>query len=164
MTGTVTGFAIGKNRNGSKNVVLLQVELRDKKDVQTIELFNPAGDDSIPPNNSKVVILKVSENFKIAIANSDNIEPVMGQGEKKIYSQSGNIIKAFINWLNDGILELNGNNDFAVRFNALKTGFDLLVSNFNAHVHTETGGTTSAPTVPSTADIDSSKVNEVKII
>ena len=106
----------------------------------------------------------MSENYKIEIAQRDKIESTMDAGENKIYSQSGDAIKAFINWLNTGILELNGNNDFAVRFNALKTGFDLLVTNFNAHVHTETGGTTSAPTVPSTADIDASKVNEVKII
>jgi len=164
MTGTVTGFEIGKNRNGTKNVVLLQVRLRDAKDIQTIELMTPAGDDSIPVNGSKVAILQVSPAYKIAIAQNDNITSTMGAGEKMIYSQAGDVIKAFIKWLDTGIIELNGNNDFAVRFNALKTGFDLLVTNFNAHVHTETGGTTSTPTVPSTADIDASKVDEVKII
>ncbi|HUX59716.1 MAG TPA: hypothetical protein VMV32_00275 [Ignavibacteriaceae bacterium] len=164
MTGIVTGFEIGKNRNGSKDVVLLQVRLRDAKDIQTIELMTPAGDDSIPVNGSKVAILQVSSSYKIAIAQNDNITPIMGAGEKMIYSQAGDVIKAFTKWLDSGIIELNGNNDFAVQFNALKTGFDLLVTNFNAHVHTETGGTTSAPTIPSTADIDASKVSEVKII
>ena len=73
MTGIVTGFEIGKNRNGTKNVVLLQVRLRDKNDIQTVELMTPPGDDSIPPNGAKVAIFQVSPSYKIAIANSDNI-------------------------------------------------------------------------------------------
>ncbi len=165
MTGIVTGFKIGKNRNGTKNVVLLQVRLRDIKDIQTIELMTPAGDDSIPPNGSRVSILQVSPSYKIAIAQNDNIIPIMGPGEKMIYSQANNIIEAFIKLLNTGIIELNGNNDFAVRFNSLKSGFDSLVSDFNTHTHpTAPTGPVSTPTVPSTASIDASKVNEVKII
>ena len=167
MTGTVTGFAIGKNRNGSKNVILLQVELSDKKDIQTIELMTPPGDDSIPVNGTKVAILNHPENYKIAIAQRDKIESTMEAGEKKVYSQAGDIIKAFINWLNTGIIELNGNNDFAVRFNALKTGFDTLVSDHNTfltHVHGGSGTPPVPPSTPSTASIDASKVNEVKII
>ncbi len=164
MTGIVTGFSIGKNRNSSENVVLLQVRLSGIKDIQTIEYMNSPGDDSIPPNGVKVIILQVTSSYKVAIANRDKITPIMGAGEKMIYSQAGDVIKAFIKWLDTGIIELNGNADFAVRFNALKTGFDNLKSDHNTHVHTETGGTTSTPTVPSTADIDSSKVAEVKII
>ena len=167
MTGIVTGFKIGKNRNSTKNVVILQVRLRSKNDIQTVQLMNPPGDDSVPPIGSKVVIVKVSENYKIAIAQSDNIEPVVDIGEKMIYSQAGGIIKAFIKFLNDGILEINGNNDFAVRFNALKTGFDTLKSDFNTflvHVHGASGTPPVPPAIPSAASIDSSKVQEVKII
>ena len=164
MTGIVTGFAVGKNRNGTKNVVLLQVRISDAKDIQTIELMTPAGDDSIPPNGARVSILQVSNSYKIAIAQNDNIDPIMDVGEKMIYSQLNNSITAFIKLFTDGIIHLNGDNDYAVRFNDLKSGFDLLVTNFNSHVHTETGGTTSTPTIPSTADIDAAKVNEVKII
>jgi len=161
MTGTVTGFYIGKNRNGNKNVIMLQVKLRDDRDIQSIELMTPPGDDSVPPEGAKVTILRVSENYKIAIAQSDDITPEMGEGEKKIYSQAGGAQKAYTKWLDDGIIELNGNNDFAVRFNALKTGFDNLVSDHNTHTHPANG---SPPSVLSTASIDSSKVDEVKII
>ena len=163
MTGIVTGFEIGKNRNGTKNVVLLQVRLRDRKDIQTVELMTPTGDDSIPPLNSRVAILAVSKSYKIAIAQHDNIDPSMDEGEKKIYSQSGDTIQAFINLLNTGIIEINGNSDFAVAFNDLKTGFDQLRSDHNSHIHTETGGVTTVPTVLSTASVDNSKVDEVKL-
>ena len=163
MTGIVTGFEIGKNRNGTKNVVLLQVRLRDKNDIQTVELMTPPGDDSIPPLNSRVAILKISESYKIAIAQHDNIDPSMDEGEKKIYSQSGDTIQAFINLLNNGIIEINGNSDFAVAFNDLKAGYDQLRSDHNSHIHTETGTVTTVPTVLSTASIDNSKVDEVKL-
>ena len=81
---------------------------------------------------------------------------------------------AFINILNSGIIEINGNTDFAVRFNALETGFNLLrtelntaLTILNAHVHTLAGaGTTdpmATPTVLATAEISAAKVNEVKL-
>ena len=167
MTGIVTGFTIGKNRNGTKDVVLLQVRLRDSKDIQTIELMTPPGDDSIPPNGAKVAILQVSKSYKIAINQNDDITPTVDQGEKMIYSQDGGAIQAFVKWLKTGIIEIMGNNDFLARFNDLKSGFDNLVSDFNAHTHpgvTVGGGSTSTPTTPSTASIDAAKVDEVKVI
>lgn len=164
MTGTVTGFYIGKNRNGNKNVVMLQVKLRDLIDIQSIELMTPPGDDSIPPEGAKVTILTVSDNYKIAIAQSDDIAQEMDEGEKKIYSQAAGIQKAFIKLLKDGIIEINGNNDFMARFNELKSGFDQLKSDYNLHKHPETGSTTGVPDIISTASIDAAKVDEVKVI
>lgn len=162
MTGIVTGFEIGKNRNGTKNVVLLQVRLRDAKDIQTIELMTPAGDDSIPVNGSRVAILQVSSSYKIAIAQNDNITPIMGAGEKMIYSQSGNAIEAFIKLLNTGIIEINGNNDFAVRFNALQAAINTFIGLLNTTLSTKLDGAGVAGTL--TLDISSAKVSEVKII
>lgn len=173
MTGIITGWEVGKNKNSSKNVVLLQVRISDEKDIQTIELMTPAGDDSIPPLGAKVAILTVSNSYKIAIAQSDNIESTMDIGEKKIYSQENGIIKAYANWLKSGIIEINGNADFAVAFNDLKSGFDTLKSDlntfigiFNAHVHVETGASTLPTATPGTvtaASIDASKIDTVKV-
>jgi len=77
------------------------------------------------------------------------------------------------------MIELNGNADNAVRYSELETGFnqlkqdhDDLVTGFNAHMHaTAAPGAPSPPTPappnvpasPSTADITSSKVDEVKL-
>jgi hypothetical protein len=72
-----------------------------------------------------------------------------------------------VNWLATGILELNGNADFAVRYNALETAFNQLQADFDAHTHLYSPGpgtpTQTAATVASTADITPAKVDEVKL-
>lgn len=163
MTGTVTGFSIEKNRDGTKDVVMLQVRFRDPEDIQTVELMTPACDDSIPPIGATVAVLEVSPEYKIAIAQRDEIDRDVDQGGKKIYSQSGDVIRAFIMLMNTGVIQINGDSDFVVGFTALKAGFDQLVSDHNLHVHTETGGTTTAPTVSSTANIDGAKKDDIKL-
>lgn len=73
-------------------------------------------------------------------------------------------------------IEVNGSADFAVAFNDLKTGFDILVSDFNnlaaytvAHVHTGPGVPPSPPIppivipIPSVASVDAAKVPTVKL-
>ena len=173
ITGIVTGYEIGPNQNGTKDVVLLQVRITDKDDIQKVELMTNPGNESIPSLGARVTILQAGPSWKIAIAASDNITPDVEAGEKKIYSQENDSIKAFILLLKSGIIHINGDNDFAVRFTALETGFNQLKSDFNGsliHIHSgvTTGGGVSGPptppTVPSAADISGAKVNEVKII
>ncbi len=174
MAGTVIGkvkdYRIDKNLTGTKNVVLLTVQLFDNDDLQTVELMTQAGDNSIPQKDSLVYVMQAARNYKIGIAVGDGITPDTTDGEKKLYSQDQGIIKAFITWLKDGILHINGSNDFAVRFNELKTGFDQLKNDFNtfvttvynSHVH----GTTPGPSPTgqaSSANIDASKVDNVKV-
>jgi phage gp45-like len=108
MTGTVTGHKIGKNNDGDKLVVLLQVQISDEDDIQTVELFTQAGDEGIPPVGTEVIIVSPTKNRKIAIAASDLIEPEDGAGNREIYSQSGGAKKARIK-LNSGGLILFAN-------------------------------------------------------
>ena len=164
MIGTVTGFEIGKNRDASQDVLLLQVQISEPDDVQTVEYMSAAGDDSVPPIGSRVTILQAGSAWKIAIASQDSIVPSMDEGERKIYSSKDGAIKAFINWLSTGILELNGNNDFAVRFNALDAQITVLNSKYDAHFHPDpVSGVTGPPTVALGLDISGAKVDEVKI-
>jgi hypothetical protein len=65
-------------------------------------------------------------------------------------------------------LELNGNTNFAILYNEMKTEFDKIVTDFNNHIHTTTAtvgtgpvGTISPPTSPSTADMTSAKNSKV---
>lgn len=166
MIGIVTGFEIGKNRNGTKDVLLLQVRITEPDDIQTVEYMSAAGDDSVPPIGSRVTILQAGSAWKIAIASQDSITPVMGEGERKIYSSKDGAIEAFINWLSTGILELNGNSDFAVRFNALDAQITILNSKYDVHTHLDpVSGSTGVPSnVPLNIDISGAKVDEVKII
>lgn len=140
MIGTVKGFQIGPNRDGTEDVLLLQVEMSDPDDIQTVEYYSGAGDDTIPPEGSLVTILSVGRAWKIAIASNDNIAPTMAEGERKIYSSDAGVIKAFINWLADGDLELNGNANSAVTFSALNTALQSLVTAINATFATKLDG------------------------
>ncbi len=158
ITGIVRGREIKKNRDGSTAKMLLQVEITNPQDIQTVELMRQAGEDTNPPDGSRVLILEVGPSWKIAVASDDNIVPTMSAGEKRLYSTSGGSVVADIKLLADGTIEVNGNSDFAVAFNDLKTGFDNLVTDFNAHTH----GTQPIPT-PSTASIDAAKVDTVKL-
>jgi len=165
--GTVTGRSTAKNRDGEGNRLLLQVEMSNADDVQTIEMINAPGEDSNPPKGSQVLIVDLGSAFKAAIAADDGVAPSMAEGEKKLYSISAGAVVAFINLLASGELELNGNADFAVRYNALETAFNQLQADFDAHTHLYTPGAgtptqTGAPPA-STADITGAKVDTVKV-
>ena len=161
MIGTVRGFEIGPNRDGTNNVLLLQVEISDPDDIQTVEYFSGAGDDTIPPEGSLVTILSVGRAWKIAIASNDNITPSMSEGERKIYSSDGGSIQAFINWLSGGNLELNGNGNSAVTFAALNTALQTLVTAINATFATKLNGSGSPGTL--TLNISAAEENTVRL-
>ena len=173
-TGKITGSEIKKNRDGAGNRRLLQVEISDPDDIQTVELMSSAGEDVNPPVGNRVLIVDVGAAYKIAIAADDGIEPSIDEGEKKLYSINGVSISAFINLLNTGILELNGNADFAVRFNAMKTAFDEMktdlnnfITVYNGHSHaTAPAGPISGPSAAgsaSAADMSDAKIDEIKV-
>ena len=173
--GTVKGFKVGKNRDGTKDVVLLTVEIY-KDDIQTVELMTHAGDDTIPPDESKVIVLSVGDAWKIGIATNDGIKSTMDAGEKQLYSSANDIIKAFIKFKKDGNLEINGKNDNAVRFkelesvvNDIRTDHNALNAAFLAHKHPGvTSGqsdtlVTTTPGKTSAIDISKGKIDNIKV-
>lgn len=172
--GTVTGSELKVNKDGLTVVRMLQVQLAEAEDIQDVQLITQVGNESFPEIGSQVIVISINRSFKVAIASDDLIVPSMNTGEKKLYSTAGGVIMAFINILNSGIIEINGNTDFAVRFNPLNIEFEKLrtevnaaLTILNAHVHTLAGvGTTdpmATPTVLATAEISAAKVNEVKL-
>jgi phage gp45-like len=163
--GTVTGQEIKTNRDGSIAVRLLQVQISNESDIQTVQYMGAAGDDSAPINGDKVQILSIGPAFKFAIAVEDqNNAASMNAGEKKLYSRDGaGAIAAFINFLVGGNLELNGNADFAVRFTNLESMVTSLNSKYDAHTHPDpVSGSTGTPSnAPLGLDISGAKVDEV---
>lgn len=177
MIGRVTGYEVGKNKDGEKDVLLLQVEISEPDDVQTVELFRQAGTDYNPPNDSRLFILQVDPSWKIAVACDDGITPATLPGEHEIYGIDANGNKVSrAKCTNDGNLELNGDDDNGVRysklelaFNQLKTDFNnLIAAIYNTHTHTSTApGSPTGPPTPigtsSAADITPSKIETVKM-
>jgi hypothetical protein len=170
MIGRVTNSEIKKNRDGDEKVVLLQVEITDSDDVQTVELMTPPGVNSNPVDGSIVFIAQVGSAFKVALVADDGIEPTADRGEHEIYASEGGVKKSSAFCKKDGTLVLNFGDDFAVRFNKLKEAFDQLkadfntaVSQYNLHTH---NGSVPVPTLtqtPSTADIDPAKIDDILV-
>jgi hypothetical protein len=168
--GKVKDFRIDTNKGEPQQTIMLSVELMSKDDIQTIELMTHAGHQVIPPINSLVFILDYGQGYKIAIAGSDGITPSIDIGEIMLYSQDGGLIKAFIKFLKDGILEINGNADSAVAFNDLKLGFDALRTDMNTFITTiynlHKHGTSPLPSeigAESSASIADAEVTTVKL-
>ena len=160
-TGRVRGRELIENRDGSHKVLMLQVEITNARDMQTVQYVSLTGDDSNPPDDSIVYMLDLGPAFKIAFAADDLIEPSMGPGEKKIYSSDAGAVQAFINLLTTGIIELNGNADFVVRFTALEAQMQILVTAINAAFATKLNGSGSAGGL--VLDLSTAKVDEVKV-
>jgi len=141
-----------------------------KGDNANVRIFNPPGIDSRPIDGDYGFAIESgsTEGGKdlVGFLDSNNI-PISDKGEVRIYSRdSGGNIVALIHVKKDGIIEINGNADFAVRFSELETAFNQLKSDHDTHQHSgvDTGSGTSGPPVSgSTADISGAKVEEVKL-
>lgn len=179
---TVFSSLIAKYRGGS-NYSLIVKSKANGNPYQTKNAFGP-GIEINPANGERLVVTRIggSDSYLLNIAGlSDKVAPGTNPGERRFFSvdNSGNL-SAFIKLKNDGIAELNGNTDFAVKyleletaFNQLKTDFNNsvtkvnnLVTVYNAHTH---GGAVPVPAAPatpaiqSTADISPAKSIIVKL-
>ncbi len=159
---------IGRLISSKINTYILNVvEARFKYNVSA-NSYGPSGDDSpgLPEDRFALVEIDGAGNWVAVgvLVKSQGAD----SGEKILYSRdSAGVVKATVKLLKDGIIEINGNADFAVRFNALETGFNTLRSDHNTfltHVHGASGTPPVPPAVPSTASISAAKVDEVKII
>jgi phage gp45-like len=177
--GTVNGQEIERDNDAENNTLVLRLEIIED-DVQNVEMYRQPGDYSNPPEEAQALIIPVSEDYKLAIAFDDNVEPdsTIEPGEKLLYSSENGQVKALIQLKKDGSIGINtqDQNDFAVRYNQLQVAFDELKQNFNdlitlfnAHVHSgvTTGpgssGPPASPGTPSSADITKSKIENVYV-
>lgn len=161
-TGIITGREVTTNRDGTNQRVMLQVQMSNPDDIQTVEYVNLPGQDENPINGSRVYIIEVGSSYKIGIAVDDGVDPWGDPGEKRVYStDDSGAIQAFINLLKTGIIEVNGNVDFAVRFDALEARMQILVTAINAAFATKINGSGAAGGL--VLDLSSAKVAEVKL-
>jgi len=157
--------------NGRRVVKFLRY---GKNDTRTAIQSAPAGIDAGPIKNLVAVYARTEKKGNPVIIGYLNKNAISKPGELRFYSQDSDGNELVYLYLNEnGIIELGGNTDFAVKYNELKTAFDQLKSDFNnlvtvynSHIHTAPSGPTS--TTPSTgtssaADMTSSKVDNVKL-
>jgi len=156
----------------------VKAEISKGENVQA-ELFPNPGIDSKPLPDDRIYLARRTESgayVVLGFLDTKNVS-ITEKGEIRIYSRDeGGNVQASVYCMKDGVTVINENVDFAVRFNQLKIAFDqlkadfnTLVSLFNAHVHfdppnvTIITGIPSVPGIPSAADIDPAKIENIKV-
>lgn len=173
--------ALVESVDDTDQIQLVKINVLDGEVQDSIERIQNYGMTSNPPRDSEAIAIYLQGNrdhgVVIACDNSASRLNTLKSGEVCVYSEHGQTIlmksngdieitgTGDIKFDANTDIELNGNTDFAVAFNDLKSGFDQLVTNFNAHIHpvTTAPGSTGIPATPSTASIDASKVDTVKV-
>lgn len=151
-----------------------------KSDVQTADQVLPHGIDSNPVKDMIAVYGQTEQRGETVIVGYLNRNMAADVGELRLYSTDANGQLKIYHWLkNDGTMELGGSAKHLARFEELKSGFDGLkqtvndlISAFNSHMHATAGtGPPSPPTpgagipaTPSSASIDSAKIDEIKTL
>ena len=160
---------IGRLISNKINTYIVNVvETRFKYNVSS-NSYGPSGDDSPALPDDRLALMKIDGAGNWVAVGVLVLSQGAEAGEKILYSRdSAGAIKATVKMLKDGVIELNGNADFAVAFNDLKTEFNELKTVVNSHTHVYIPGTlTPVPTATalpqSAADIDQAKVAEVKL-
>ncbi len=177
--GTVTGSEVKKNLDGDVESRVLQVEITDPDDVQSVELFRSPGDDSHPAIGTRVVVLAIGDAAQIAVAASDTpATDDLAEGEREIYSTDGSARLATMRVNADGEIVLNAGVDFAVQFSALQDQLNTIKADFDAHVHdgviiavaggsgapaVGTPGNSGPPTSSIDTDIGGAKIDKVRL-
>jgi len=160
---------------------LIKILRFGRDDVQDIRESMPFGFDGNPTKDLVALYGSTTEKGKPVIIGYINKNQIADIGESRMYSTNADGAEQFyLHLKNDGTAEFGGDADFMVRFNELKSGFDQLKSDFNSHVTTYNthvhpfvglavgvpGSTTPTASTgtPSTASIDSSKIEEIKTL
>jgi len=122
-----------------------------------------------PHDGAQGVVIDCNGNNIVVSAHDYRLSITTDKGETLLYSyNSSGVIQGKILIDKDGNIVINDGDDFAVKFNELKTAFDQLKSDFDLHVHnyvdSPIGSSVTSPiSIPSTADMSSAKVDKVKI-
>lgn len=171
-------------------MMIQRVTIKEKEDDGEIRVLksgvdprsaqNVIGLDYHPEEEATGFIIPVGEdpNDFLLIAVDDGVEKITGPGEFRIYSVQSGEVKSSVYCKSDGNLMLNGGEDFAVQFTALKTAFDDLQSKYNSIVNVlknwvvvandggaalKTAVNAIIPSPESNESIDAAKVESVRL-
>lgn len=137
---------------------LVKVLRLGKSDIQTPFSVSSYGVDSNPIKDMIAVYSDTGEKGKTVIIGYINKNQLADKGELRLFStDEAGLLKKYI-WLkNDDTIEIGGDIDNMVRYSALATAFNTMLTDLNA-----ARSALSLP--PSTADISTAKIDEIKTL
>lgn len=175
-TGKIKLVKIDMNDIRTAQIIRAQVQISTDENTQDIEVIGNPGEHSAPMDGDQAYIMHISGNYYVVVAVDDMITPDVEPGEKEIYSRTAQDVKSaiikldkkgFINFTNN---ENSVAEDYAVKYNELKSAFDKLKTDFNNFVtaynsHTNGPYPLSGPqATQTTADIEEAKSKSVKLV
>ena len=153
-----------------------------KKDVQTANQIAPFGFDSAPVKEMVAIQAPTGVRGESVIVGFIQKDLIATPGESRVFSTNADgVLQIALHLRDNGQMEIGGTGDFLARFDELKAGYDELkgdlnafITKYNTHIHvtTATVGATAVPgviaptvttEVPSTASIDSAKIDELEV-
>lgn len=176
--GIVKSWKIGKGYRSKKECVLLNVQIDDPRDIQSIEYLFPTGQNSIPVEGDTVIIHEISPEYKVATASNTGVVMALdNSGENAIFAVENGQVGAVVSFLYGGEVVINRGTDFAVAYGKLENEFNELNEKFNKLVNTmlswvpvaQDGGAalktvlTGAAPLNSLANITTTKVEKVRL-
>lgn len=148
--------------NGKRILKVLQFGTKTAKECA------PFGFDSAPPENMTAIFAETSNAGESVVIGYINKNQLAEPGESRIYSiDSTGAVKAYLFARNTGLLELNGNDYFATRFDPLNNALLEQQTKINAELSkivasiSALGGTYI--NLPLTTTFESAKSETIKI-
>jgi len=100
--------------------------------VKTALESSPFGIDSSPIKDMTAIYSNTSNDAESVILGYINNNQIAEQGETRLFSlDSSGVLKAFIHLKKDGVIELNGDSNFMVKYNELESALNTLATNIN---------------------------------
>jgi len=172
---------LSKVDDETKNL-LIQAYRFGVDDVIEVLEATPFGIGGKPPKETPLLSVKTDRGTYVIGALT--LKKELNDGESVLFAlnDKGKEIKSFVHCLNDGTINVGGDDDNAVlyskleeKFNELKADHNALVQLFNSHIHITTATVAATPTpgviAPtttqaqnSTVDISPAKSNKVKLV
>ncbi len=146
--------------------LIQKVRRLGKSDIQTAPVCAPYGIDSNAIADMIAVYADSSMKGDSVIIGYINKNALAEVGGLRLFSTNSAGAEQFYVYLRaSNNLELGGDQRHLARFEELETAFNELKADYNAHQHlsTATGTPTSAPVVPTAADISGAKIDNITV-
>ncbi len=162
-----TGLVTGITKTDDK----ITIQYSTDDGIRTAIYFNNANSYTIPSIDDTILINETKNvNYTIATHGNNSTSHDTNEGELKIYAVDQNEVKSSVELKKNGQVIVNGGENFAVKFNQLKTKFDSLIAklnsfivSYNTHTHANHAVVTTMLQEQTTLNIDDSKADNLLI-